>query len=67
MSFIQSTLKCDDCGYEMNVAFGINGMTVIAQHPERCANCNSLRIKKISDGWNAENNEAPLKVKKDKK
>lgn len=55
MSFIQSTLKCGKCGYEMNVAFGIVGMTIIAQHPEKCSECNSSSLTKISMGRNAKN------------
>ena len=55
MSFIQSTMKCQDCGWEMNVAFGIVGTTQIAGHPTRCSNCNGLRIEVISGGWNANN------------
>lgn len=57
MSFITSTMKCEDCGWEMNVAFGVQGMTIVASHPERCSNCGSLRIKEISQGWNAKNEE----------
>lgn len=39
----------------MNVAFGIIGTTLISQHPEKCAECGSHRIKKVSDGWVANN------------
>jgi predicted Zn-ribbon and HTH transcriptional regulator len=55
MSFITSTLKCKKCGYEMNVAFGIQGSNLIAAWPERCSECNSTFIEKISDGWIANN------------
>ncbi len=37
----------------MNVAFGIVGTTMIAQHPTKCPECNSSRLKRISEGWNA--------------
>lgn len=53
MSFITSTLKCEKCGYEMNVAFGIVGTTQIAEHPRECPKCKSEKLSKISDGWNA--------------
>ena len=53
MSFIQSTIKCEKCGLEMNVAFGIQGMTKIAQWPKNCPDCGSSKLKKISEGWNA--------------
>jgi len=55
MSFIQSTLKCKKCGWEMNVAFGIVGTTQIAGYPDKCSECGSSQIEKISDGWNAVN------------
>ena len=55
MSFIQSTLKCEKCGNEMNVAFGIVGATLIASHPEKCPECGSSKLKEISLGWNANN------------
>lgn len=56
MSFIQSTVKCQECGFEMNVAFGIVNMTQIAESPKDCAKCHGP-LKKISDGWNAKNGE----------
>jgi len=55
MSFIQSTIKCEKCGYEMNVAFGIVGTTQIAGHPKECPKCKSEKLKHISYGWNAKN------------
>lgn len=55
MSFIMSTIKCGECGYEMNVAFGIVGMQQTAGHPEECPKCKSVKLETISDGWNAKN------------
>ena len=53
MSFIQSTIKCQKCNKEMNVAFGISGTTVIADGgPKDCPDCHG-KLVKISDGWNA--------------
>lgn len=37
MSYIQSTLKCNNCGFEMNVATGTFGTGI----PERCPECNA--------------------------
>lgn len=56
MSFIQSTVKCVDCYFEMNVAFGVQGMTLIAQWPDGCVKCGG-RIIEISGGWNADNED----------
>lgn len=53
MSYIMSTLKCDDCGREMNVAFGIVGMTQIAGHPKCCPWCGGEKLVKIASGWHA--------------
>jgi len=61
MSYIQSTLKCEDCGYEMNVAFGVVGTTLIADHPKECPECKSIKLKKISDGWVAQEKEVKYK------
>ena len=58
MSYIQSTLRCENCKKEINVAFGISGSTLIAQHPEECPYCKSKQLIKISDGWNVN----PLKT-----
>lgn len=55
MSFIMSTIKCLDCNYEMNVAFGIVGMTQIAGWPEKFPECGGKDFKEISAGWNAKN------------
>lgn len=55
MSFIQSTIRCNNCGKEMNVAFGIVGTTMIADGgPKVCPDCKGP-LTKISDGWNAKN------------
>jgi predicted nucleic acid-binding Zn ribbon protein len=53
VSFIQSTLKCDGCGYEMNVAFGIVGRTIIADPPKACPKCGG-KLTKIANGWHAQ-------------
>lgn len=51
MSYIQSRIRCDSCGYEMNVAFGIVGMQQIAGWPETCPKCGRSAFTKIADGW----------------
>lgn len=51
MSFITSTLECEKCGKQMNVAFGIVGTTQIAGHPTKCPKCGSEKLKNISAGW----------------
>lgn len=53
MSYITSTLRCDACGLEMNVAFGVVGHTVIASHPERCPRCADENLTHIAHGWQA--------------
>ena len=53
MSFITSTIKCQECGKEINVAFGIVGETQIASWPKECPKCKSTALKRISEGWNA--------------
>lgn len=53
MSYIMSTIKCGGCSLEMNVAFGIQGTTLIAQWPKECPDCKSKDLKEISQGWNA--------------
>ena len=53
MSYIMSTLKCGDCGHEMNVAFGVQGTTLIAQHPKCCPDCGGEHLTRIADGWHA--------------
>ena len=58
MSFIPSTLKCQNCGYEMNVAVGKTGARTIASHPTECPKCKSKELIKISDGWHAKNDNA---------
>ena len=51
MSFIQSTIKCKKCGYEMNVSTGTFGGGI----PSYCPECKDkpLDYETISDGWNA--------------
>lgn len=55
MSYIQSTLKCDNCGFEMNVATGTFGTGI----PEKCPKCGdvSSQFTKIADGWTATTQE----------
>ena len=60
MSYIRSTLKCAGCGKEMNVAFGIVGRTVIAEHPAKCPVCGGHNLTKIADGWCADGKTDPL-------
>ena len=49
MSFIISTLKCEDCDMDMEVAFGIVGVTQIAAHPTNCPYCGSKELVKINE------------------
>lgn len=59
MSFIQSTVKCTECGKEMNVAFGIVGNQMIGDGgPKDCPDCHGP-LTKISDGWNAKLDQHP--------
>ena len=60
MSYIRSTLKCDGCGNEMNVAFGIVGRTIIAAHPKCCPECGHTGLTKIAEGWRANGAADPL-------
>ena len=53
MSYIQETIKCDTCKCEINVATGTFGTGL----PEKCPDCGSYNLYKISDGWNAHNKE----------
>lgn len=53
MSYMQSTLRCEKCRLEMNVAFGVVGNTLIAQWPEKCPECGGTKLLKIADGWKA--------------
>lgn len=43
--------KCDDCGAEWNAAFGIVGLTIVAQPPKVCPKCQSTKIKHLAHGW----------------
>lgn len=56
MSYIQSTVECIDCKRQFNVAFGIVGMTQIAEWPKDCPYCHGA-LKEISQGWNAKEND----------
>lgn len=59
MSFIQSTVKCVDCGKEYNVAFGIVGNTMIADGgPKDCPSCHG-KLEQIGYGWEAKNTKKP--------
>ena len=64
MSYIPFQQKCSDCQAEWNAAFGVVGMTVIAQPPVVCPECGSANITKMADGWkmkgiSGETNEMP--------
>lgn len=62
MSYITDTIQCSACKKFMNVAFGISGMTLIAQWPEECGFCGHKgEFIKHSAGWNADG-EGNLKV-----
>lgn len=52
MSYIQYQLRCDDCKYEMNTAFGIVGTTLVAQPPHACPKCASPNLTRFAEGWN---------------
>jgi hypothetical protein len=67
VSYIQSTLKCIACGHEMNVAFGIVGMTQIAGHPKNCPKCGGTSLQKIADGWHAKTDEGPTTMTPDER
>ena len=54
MSYIQSTIQCDECKHVMNVAFGIVGTTQIAAWPKACPECDGTHFTKIADGWHNE-------------
>ena len=57
MSFTQSTVRCNSCKKEYNVAFGIVGNTIIADGGQKdCPDCNGP-LTKISDGWNAKDSK----------
>lgn len=51
MSFIQETIRCKICKFEMNVSTGTFGSGL----PRECPNCPWLPFdyEVISDGWNA--------------
>ena len=53
MSYIQSTIRCDHCQKEMNVAFGVVGMTQIAAWPKTCPDCQHDKFTEIARGWHA--------------
>ncbi len=56
MSYQQFTVQCQGCGKQMNTAFGIVGTTRIAEPVQKCPDCGSDDLKKISDGWVADAN-----------
>lgn len=67
MSYMQDTIKCPNCGKYMNVAFGIVGMTMIAQWPEECGFCKQRgKFERIMSGWNA-TDDGELKHEEEKK
>jgi DNA-directed RNA polymerase subunit RPC12/RpoP len=51
MSYMQFQQRCGDCGAEWNAAFGIVGLTVIAQPPIECPYCKSVNISRLEEGW----------------
>ncbi len=51
MSYIQSRIRCNKCGKEMNVAFGIVGTSIIAEWPKVCPACQHDEFTKIADHW----------------
>lgn len=51
MSYMQFQQQCKDCGKSWNAAFGIVGMSYIAQPPTCCPYCKSTAIEKIADEW----------------
>jgi hypothetical protein len=51
MSYIQSRIRCDHCQFEMNVAFGIVGRTIIASWPEQCPKCGFEGFTEIAGKW----------------
>ena len=53
MSFIQETIKCRDCGKEMNVATGTFGYGLPNECP-KCSNSGKDWFAVISSGWNAQ-------------
>lgn len=51
MSYVMFQQECADCGAKWNAAFGIVGMTQIAEPPKVCPKCGSEKIAKFADGW----------------
>lgn len=47
MSFIQSQIKCANCGREMNIATGTFGYG----SPKKCPNCDSENLQFMRHGW----------------
>lgn len=54
MSYIQSTIECVECGYQMNIATGTFGSGI----PDTCPKCSMpLSYKFIGIGWFAQNKD----------
>lgn len=53
MSYQRYTVQCQQCGKQMNTAFGVVGTTQIADPVEVCPHCGSGELTKIADGWEA--------------
>jgi len=53
MSYVQFQQQCLDCKRTWNATFGIVGMTRLAEPPTACPYCESARIEKCADGWDA--------------
>lgn len=59
MSFIQQTIKCNHCSYEMNISTGTLGGGI----PKDCPNCKRLLdFEVISQGWKANNMKTTNKI-----
>ena len=53
MSYIQYMVQGQQCGKQMNTAFGIVGTTQIAAPVRKCPDCGCDDLTKIADGWTA--------------
>lgn len=60
MSFIQFQQQCEDCHEKWTAAFGIVGMTMIAQPPRKCPKCGSNKISKFAAGLEPDGDKREL-------
>jgi len=51
MSYRMFRQQCSDCKAVWNAAFGIVGMTKIAEPPSKCPKCASPKIAFFDHGW----------------